>query len=98
MHAAVANRIGWRIRILESSFAYGAAETDKKRHGVIGAVLGPDSYLRVHRRARSAHRRLRVASAAAVQVESGPQSGFGSVDRPRNGLYFLELIQPAAEE
>ena len=77
MDTAVANRVGGRVHKSESRLSHRSVQGNETRHRVGGAIPGCHPDLRIYERARSARRRLCVAAAATVQIETRSKPRFG---------------------
>src|SRR5439155_2787082 len=88
VHASVARSVGV---VLVARFADWTVERHEVGYGIARAELGRHGDLRVHGRAGPAERRLRVAPAAAIQVEARAQAFSDAID-------LLEILQARLEE
>src|SRR5439155_8141102 len=95
VHAAITRPVGV---VLVSRFAHGAIGGHEVRHGIARAELGCHLDLRVQGRAGSAERRLRVAPATAIQVETRPESAPDAIDLLKVLLTGLEELQLRARQ
>ena len=93
MNTPVSNGVCRGIREFESHLAHREWEVplNKRRHRIGCSILRCYRHLRIHERAGSADRGLRMAACATVQIESRPQSSLSSLNRSGDGLHFLKL-------